>query len=300
MISQTQYLWSNSISKEHTLYRDTVLSQKEYYEKMSSHHSVKRQKVKHCIFCSSDSKLSKEHIFPDWLKDFLPRDMQQHTFKHQIFYPNGVKSREQNITGDPKSRKLPVVCEKCNNGWMSRLQEETKPILLPLIQGNKTRLRAKSQMQLAQWCTMAVMVAEFVLPKLIAIPQPSRTYFKETLLPPDNWKIWIGNFQRDKWPGYLCHNVLPVFGESQSMVVNHCGVCPPNTHETTYVVGNLFIYAFSSTQINVVKNWWPEGENRIIHRIFPQDRAVIRWPCPVMNDREADVITNSFFNAVGR
>jgi hypothetical protein len=34
---------------------------------------------------------------------------------------------------DARHVNLDVVCEGCNNGWMSRLQTAVKPILIPLI-----------------------------------------------------------------------------------------------------------------------------------------------------------------------
>jgi hypothetical protein len=35
--------------------------------------------------------------------------------------------------GDARSQKLKVVCKACNSGWMSELQDRTKPVLLPLL-----------------------------------------------------------------------------------------------------------------------------------------------------------------------
>jgi hypothetical protein len=41
--------------------------------------------------------------------------------------------------GDPRSRRLQIVCGPCNNGWMSDLQTAAKPTLVPLITGKSIK-----------------------------------------------------------------------------------------------------------------------------------------------------------------
>lgn len=36
---------------------------------------------------------------------------------------------------DPRFVEIAVVCKGCNNGWMSRLQNQVKPILTQLMDG---------------------------------------------------------------------------------------------------------------------------------------------------------------------
>jgi hypothetical protein len=70
-----------------------------------------------CVFCGG-TKLSKEHIFAQWL------------LKELDIYDNDVTMTHASFIGIPVSnRKHPfsklvngLVCEKCNNGWMSQLE----------------------------------------------------------------------------------------------------------------------------------------------------------------------------------
>jgi hypothetical protein len=43
------------------------------------------------------------------------------------------------------------VCQRCNNGWMRKLESETKPIMVPLIHGKRTTLTVANQTLLARW-----------------------------------------------------------------------------------------------------------------------------------------------------
>ena len=65
-------------------------------------------------------------------------------------------------SGEPQSGRLRVVCASCNNGWMSDLQQEAKPHLLPLIKGETYLLHRNDQKTLAAWIAMFAMVAEHV------------------------------------------------------------------------------------------------------------------------------------------
>lgn len=65
-------------------------------------------------------------------------------------------------SGEPQSGRLRVVCASCNNGWMSDLQQEAKPHLLPLIKGETYLLHRNAQKTLAAWIAMFAMVAEHV------------------------------------------------------------------------------------------------------------------------------------------
>ena len=158
-----------------------------------------------CIFCGGTG-LTREHIWADWLKKFVPRP---HTFtrhtldrqKHDEISGKIIgwsKKGRLNRSGDPRSQKMPVVCMTCNTGWMSKLQELAKPILAPLIIGNWTDLDVISQKTLSAWATMFVMVYEWADEETLASTQDERTYFKSNRTPPNHWMIWMGRYTGKK------------------------------------------------------------------------------------------------------
>jgi hypothetical protein len=62
--------------------------------------------------------------------------------------------------------KLPVkwVCASCNNGWMSRLECEVKPIIESILEERLTAIDAAAQQTLAAWAVQTVMVLEALDP----------------------------------------------------------------------------------------------------------------------------------------
>jgi hypothetical protein len=125
-----------------------------------------------------------------------------------------------NEKGDARSRKLKVVCEGCNTGWMSDLQTLTKPVLLPLLLGERKNLSQRKQTVLATWESMFAMVYESSsteYPKEKAITELQRQTFKKEKMPPKNWMVWIAPFSDNCCPainmafGTLRNNGWPVF-----------------------------------------------------------------------------------------
>jgi len=83
-------------------------------------------------------------------------------------------------------------------------------------------------------------------PDAIAVSQAERDYFRDNGMPPlDSWKIWIGDYRKQK--GVWDHYVVPILGAKDSSDLTAGSFAQPNTQSTTFVVGNLFVHAISST-----------------------------------------------------
>jgi hypothetical protein len=92
-----------------------------------------------CIFCERrppDVKISKEHVFADWLRDIFPRDAKTtHTlgvidWQRGLARPTVTKKHGQGHSG---SKKVRAVCQECNGTWLSSLEDTAKPILTLLM-----------------------------------------------------------------------------------------------------------------------------------------------------------------------
>jgi len=62
-----------------------------------------------------------------------------HSVKDESGKPVLVKSEKGGRLqrrGHREKKKLRVVCEKCNNGWMSEIENDSKPILTPFLNGD--------------------------------------------------------------------------------------------------------------------------------------------------------------------
>lgn len=94
-----------------------------------------------CCFCGG-SPVTLEHIYPNWLAGHFPKRIKvtnevtgKNTWQSSIF-----------------QHKAKIVCSKCNNGWMSKLEDDTKPLLEKMIfEANTLSLSSDDQTLLAYW-----------------------------------------------------------------------------------------------------------------------------------------------------
>ena len=247
-----------------------------------------------CIYCGG-AGLTKEHIWGNWLKNHIPRDMPHYSQYSAWVHPTHTDAVQKKHPGDIHSRKPRIVCELCNTGWMSRLQETTKPILLPLIGGKKTELTPRDQRCLAAWCCMVAMNAEYVNTDRVAIQQKDRDCLHLTGVAPNNWTIRIANYIRGVWPGHMVHNVFRIDSEDRPKV-NVKGLPIPNTQTTTFVVGRLYVHCFSSIRPALAHRNPPHAPGSTkLQQIWPARSYAIIWPQPALTDIQADKIANEFF-----
>lgn len=201
-----------------------------------------------CVFCASEG-LTKEHIWPNWLKDVVPRISPKHQFQ------TGGGSRKQGSlklqnernkwgTGDIHSQKLKIVCGACNNGWMSRLQESAKAILLPLPMGDREdfNFSVDECTLLSTWATMFTMVVEFRDTESAAITYDERHSFSRTNMPSFNWHIWLGHIDqvREHEPWNFFHYGWSRLEGPDDVPYKH------TSQTTTFVVGRLVFHCYSS------------------------------------------------------
>src|SRR5262249_3469650 len=120
-----------------------------------------------CIFCTKrppEVKITREHIFGDWLRELFPRDDKTtHTHGIITFPPQAKPSLWLNPRGQGHSgsKKVAVVCRNCNETWLSNsVEDAAKPILVPLIVGRSGALSRDMQRCLALWAAKTTMTAE--------------------------------------------------------------------------------------------------------------------------------------------
>src|SRR5271154_5981831 len=89
--------------------------------------SVTRQRE--CAFCPETANRSGEHLWSNWINDLVPGRK-----KFTIRDENGNIVREwQSKELDWKAK---VVCQRCNNTWMSDIENDhAKPAMTDLITG---------------------------------------------------------------------------------------------------------------------------------------------------------------------
>lgn len=110
-----------------------------------------------CLFCNNDAE-TKEDAWPLWLmKPFSV------TNAARMF-----AERRSEVSDWPvKKPKLPIrcACGSCNNGWMSGLENQAKPIIESILDGKTNELDVAAQEILAVWAVKTAMVLEAVNPE---------------------------------------------------------------------------------------------------------------------------------------
>ncbi len=253
-----------------------------------------------CIFCDGFG-LSKEHVLPDWLRSIFPRlATDTHTFNAASWLnlptvgmvPLPSKKSGQ---GHSLSKKVRVVCEQCNTGWMHAMEDAVKPLLEDLVWGRPRTINVNEQRELAAWIAKTTMTAEFLMPSQVAIKKTERAAFKENLEPNKNWKIWIGLYQGLKWrAGGIFHHGLGLYPPPHLIKV---GV--KNTQCTAIGLGHLFVYAFS-TEEDGVPFALSEQLAVNIPQIWPINSDTINWvPGAYIGDAEFAAIAGALGKRLG-
>src|SRR5246127_3833802 len=103
-----------------------------------------------CLFCESPAG-SKEHLWAAWIherKDFGPLKVT-------------IGGSPEEIRNDPE-QKIETVCHKCNNEWMSRVENKTKPIIACMFEDLTIPLDRQQQTLLSNWAVKTAMVLDSV------------------------------------------------------------------------------------------------------------------------------------------
>jgi hypothetical protein len=90
--------------------------------------AITLESVKRCAFCPTEAKkLSREHIWDDWLNRTLPTKQYRVRQRFSQLDPfREYDARKLNET-------LAVVCEQCNGTWMSDLSNRAKQAFSEII-----------------------------------------------------------------------------------------------------------------------------------------------------------------------
>jgi len=247
-----------------------------------------------CIFCGGFG-LTKEHVFPDWLRQIFPRlPTDTHTMG-VLSFPSAqrgfIRKRGQGQLG---SKKVRVVCKACNNGWLSEMEGDTQGILRPLILGTTRVLTINDQARLAAWITKTTMIVEYLVREQPAIRQAERERFREQKRPEDHWQIAVSFYVGRQWSkGGIFHHGLGVYIPPEQIRV---GV--RNTQFTILGLGRLICMSISSTAQGF--SVAPNDEIKLVTRqLCPLGGRDLPWPSDkVLDDNGVQALASAFGRAL--
>jgi hypothetical protein len=189
-----------------------------------------------CVFCGLEiapGERAREHVIPQWLLDHLQIREAAITPAHTK--PDGtmVSQRSHTLENLQEGR----VCGTCNSGWMSTLETQAMPLLIPLFSGGRTvvELTAEDRTTVARWAAKTVFALNSASNYLKTVPPEHFTTIR-TEFPPG-----LAVF------GQQHHNTLPFYWLQTSAwhmsVPQHAQLRepPPASYKTTLQFGKLLL-----------------------------------------------------------
>lgn len=230
--------------------------------------------------------------------------MDQHRVQSLLVFPDRVEETIERRTGDPHSRRIKCVCRNCNNGWMGKLQEETKPFLVPMLKGNNVSFYKNGQTTLAAWVAMFVMVAEFLDRDKISISASERTWFMNKQRTPSHWRVWIGRYAQSPSVQRWFHHVFRFAEHEVEITADNSVSLPTNTQTSTILLGEyLVIHVMSSAIARGLIRRWPllPSVSPMMCQIWPVKDRVVAWPPPNnLSATDVEVMANDFITRVDK
>jgi len=242
-------------------------------------------------------RLTKEHVWADWLKEHIPRTEQGYGEAVEEISPDTAETIVRNVSGNPHVRRIRKVCKTCNNSGMSVIQNSVKPFLSPILRSEPTRLYKPAQRLLSAWYAMAVNIVDHDPATYPAIALADRVALKQNGAPPSHWRIWIGHHPETR-QGSLRTKVpirLHEPGQQADPIADF------NTQTMSLFAGPVFFYAMtSSTRLGrkAIKRWtWSSDIMPKLSQIWPMVDNPVSWPLRENIDRrDADFISRAFLD----
>ena len=261
-----------------------------------------------CGFCPNPAN-SREHIFPKWLRPYVPKlDHNAHMASFTGLVPTlgGLlewrKRGKLHRPGSPYSQRLRVVCIKCNTGWMAKLQERVKPILVPFLEDQWPDVPPPDHAALAAWATMTTTVIEFAHLETMASTPSCRAALKEHGIPPDRWFVFLGQYSGGGVWNHGCFNHFGLGGSPiRGQIKNGVPSIPtPNAlapwhlaQSTAFAIGKLFFLTFSS-RVPVELDPFDFARQNGLRCLWPSQGLTITDTQRVLDDAAADLLSRSF------
>ncbi|HEX4807187.1 MAG TPA: hypothetical protein VFU94_14910 [Conexibacter sp.] len=224
-----------------------------------------------CVFCGFRGKLSNEHVWPDWLAQFVIDDARAPWVKI------GRRGGVERIWDAPMfHHKVRRVCRPCNNGWLSDIENAVKPFLRWMILGRDCQLDSGTQATFATWCTLRAFMAQFAVGESSVPPHHFRWIYDHRE-PPTSVGVWLAIYGGRRFPVFAAHNSLTIAPDISRPDHEPTG---QNAYFATFSVGRLAFQVFGHYLANARLDLRrPPTHAGFVQQIRPS-AATVRWPPP--------------------
>jgi hypothetical protein len=217
-----------------------------------------------CIFCENKAD-SLEHLWPRWILNLVPK-------------PDAIRIKIGNSPAKivkKTDHEIKAVCYRCNEGWMSDLENDLKPTLGQMIQDSPIVLNPKDQTDIAVWAVKVAMVLEASTSTIRGLfyTERERQQLRLARTLPPRTTVLLGRFV-----------LSSLLAEGTTLRANQDGMdVVAHNNVTAIVVGHAAIQVFTIHPIpeyeDRLLSFTPmQGPwNRLVVPIWPAT-SVTRWP----------------------
>lgn len=224
-----------------------------------------------CAFCRTTGKLTKEHIFGDWLTR-IGLDMDP------VAHSAGPLNRIGRRLGEspPFRRTVRDVCAACNNGWMSQLEVVAQRVLKPFILGEPGQIERADLGAVTSWIqktALTAMLASTVEERASGYGLPQSEYYglwelRDEARPLPASQFWIGRYNGVSQLASTWVTPLVVTVEG----LPHPDM--PHAYAVTIVLGQLLLHGVRFTTQNLQVEVTPRSG---VQQLWPS-AGPVAWP----------------------
>ena len=242
--------------------------------------------------------MSKQHIWPNWLKKVYPRVNSSHISESYGLNTTDGRpkyySSSKEHTGHQGTSKVKKVCIACNGGWMSRIENNMKPIFSSLLLDESIIIDLTDQVLLSNWAVMATIVAEHAENRRVSISETDRSLLYTNQLPPDGWIIWIAKNEGPQWQLQRHRNRKIALPDQLTDFGNGIQPIRFNSQLSIFGIGGLAIITCKIPWKDYQMHFEGDVSNKLI-QIYPSVTQSIDWSkCVAISDSDIDFLFDFF------
>lgn len=250
-----------------------------------------------CVFCGS-TNLSREHVFPRWMHSFMPpRTNRAATVRISVEHKDRIDLVDDlHLRGSLRDWQVKSVCANyrgcCNNEWMRDIEDQVRPIIEPMLRGERVRLSEADQKIIATWAILKVMVVHHRF-----VHHTQRKQMRARKEPPRQWNVWIAAYGGRTTDGHWLIRPLGLDPPGSRRRPNRRGAVP-NAHATTQIVNNLLVHVVKLPMDDFGSQWrWVDHAGAPLRgtvlRIWPPTGHSAIWPQKALTAREAMIVADA-------
>lgn len=236
----------------------------------------------HCAFCNQTRDLADEDWISIWagrvLRTLAGGEMDVVYSTRQVDADRATVLQHDHRRRQTYSAiKLKGVCRVCNNGWMSDIEREVKPILEPMIRDVRTAIPVRHQEPLARWMALKTLEADLIPHGYPTAGPADFQAFYVNPTPPAKFRADLGRLDlQGKEDSYFSIEPYTAAQEGHGLAVRD-----PLAVQVSMSLGPVWL---QTVYVNLAGQGYPDLPTRGVEpywtTVWPQDHEV-NWPPPM-------------------